>query len=225
MQGVNRGTGWSPAAFLRRRLRRRSMVVLLVALATASIPVALHVTVPEAAPRAAVAPAQSCGYDRWAVKTLQDRPELLPTTSSSVAALGVMPRPDSLTSTRLPQEHQVYAVTADVLDLEPQRDGDLHVILKAGGRTIIAEAPRLACVTDAGPLRRLQMQHVRDSLRLCRARVTGVLFFDFAAGQYGHAPNYAELHPILVFQCLSPLGAKPERRPPLKSLLPRWGGD
>lgn len=223
MQGIDKGRDRSPGSFLRRTLRRRSTVVVLLALATASIPVALHVAAPAAAPRAAVAPAPSCGYDRWTVKTLQDRPQLLPTKSSSVAALGVLPRPDSLISTRLPQEHQAYVVTADVVAIQPQSDGDLHVVLRAGGRTIIAEAPRLACVPDASPFRRLQMQHARDSIRMCRARVTGVLFFDFAAGQYGHAPNYAELHPILVFECLSPLSAKPEGRPSLKNLLPQWG--
>jgi hypothetical protein len=32
-----------------------------------------------------------------------------------------------------------------------------------------------------------------------RVRVTGVLFFDFPHGQSGHAPNYAELHPVTAF--------------------------
>ena len=31
-------------------------------------------------------------------------------------------------------------------------------------------------------------------------RVTGVLFFDFPHGQYGHARNYAELHPVTGFR-------------------------
>jgi hypothetical protein len=31
-------------------------------------------------------------------------------------------------------------------------------------------------------------------------RVTGVLFFDFPHGQFGHARNYAELHPVLGFR-------------------------
>lgn len=223
MQGVSKGR--SPRRVLRRTLRRRSSVVLLLALATASVPVALHVAAPAAAPQAAVAPAPSCGFDRWTVKTLQDRPQLLPTKSSTVAALGVMPRPGTLSSTRLPEEHHAYVVTADVIDIEAHSDGDLHIVLKAGGRTIIAEAPSPACTTNAGPLRRQQMHRARNALRICRAQVTGVLFFDFAVGQYGHAPNYAELHPILVFQCLASLAAKPERRPPLKHLLPQRGGD
>jgi hypothetical protein len=35
-----------------------------------------------------------------------------------------------------------------------------------------------------------------------RVRVSGVLFFDFAHGQSGHAPNYVELHPIVSFRAL-----------------------
>lgn len=221
MQGVSKGEG--TRSFVWRTLRRRSTVVLLLALATASIPVALHVAAPAAAPRAALTPSQRCGYDRWTVKTLQDRPRLLPTKASSVSAIGVMPRPTSIASTREPQEHHVYSVTADVVAIQPQTDGDMHVILSAGGRTIIAEAPSLACTADARPFRRLQMQHARDSVRICRARATGVLFFDLAAEQTGHSPNYAELHPLLVFECLPSPGAKHEARPPLRSLLPQWG--
>jgi hypothetical protein len=183
----------------------------------ASVPVALHVAAPSAAPHAALPVAQTCGYDRWTVKTLQDRPSLLPTESSTVPALGVLPRPASLPSTRLSWEHHVYVVTADVIATQAETDGDLHVILSAGGRTIISEAPNPACTTKATPFRRLQMEKTRSSIRICRARVTGVLFFDFAAGQNGHAPNYAELHPLLVFQCVPSFGAKPQ------TLAPRHG--
>jgi len=197
---------------LGRALRRRSIAVLVLALATASIPVALHVAGPAAAPRAALQPTQACGYDRSTVKTLQDRPQLHQTKTSTVTALGRL-TPPTLRSTRLPQEHHVYVVNADVIAIHRETDGDLHVILSAGGGTMISEAPSPACTRDATPFRRLQMRRARDSVRICHAQVTGVLFFDYAAGQYGHAPNYAELHPVLVFQCLPSLGAKPSEHP------------
>jgi len=155
------------------------------------------------------------------VKTLQDRPRLFQTEESTVRALSVFPRPSSLPSTRLAQEQHVYVVTADVIAIQSETDGDLHVILSAGGRTMISEAPNSACTTQARPFRRLQMQQARESVRICQARVAGVLFFDFALGQYGHSPNYAELHPLLVFHCLYPLASVRRRTDsPLEQLLP-----
>jgi len=199
-------------------LKRRPLIVFALAAMAAAIPVAVHVAA--AAPHAAFPATQTCGYDRWTVKTLQDRPHLLPTTSSTVPALGALAQASVLPSTRLPQEHQVYVVTADVIATEPRTDGDLHVILSAGGRTMISEAPKPACTTKASPCRRLQMERARNSVRICRAQVTGVLFFDLPAGQSGHAPNYAELHPILVFHCLSSLGARPGSNLPLSRVAP-----
>jgi len=201
-------------------LKRRPLIVFALAAVVAAIPVAVHVAAPAAAPHAAFAAAYTCGYDRWTQKTLQDRPHLLPTTSSTVPALGALAQPSVLPSTRLPQEHQVYVVTANVIATEPRTDGDLHVILSAGGRTMISEAPKPACTTKASPFRHLQMERARNSVRICRAQVTGVLFFDLPAGQSGHAPNYAELHPILVFHCLSSLGARPGSNLPLSRVAP-----
>jgi hypothetical protein len=202
-------------------VKRRPVIVLAVGAAIASIPVALHVAAPAAAPHVALPVTQACGYDRWNVKTLQDRPRLFQTEESTVRALGVFPRPSSLPSTRLAQEQHVYVVTADVIAIQSETDGDLHVILRAGGRTMISEAPNSACTTQARPFRRLQMQQARESVRICQARVAGVLFFDFAVGQYGHSPNYAELHPLLVFHCLYPLpSVRPRTDSPLEQLLP-----
>jgi hypothetical protein len=124
------------------------------------------------------------------------------TEASTVRTLGTLPRPVSFLSTRLPQEHRVYVLTATVVYTHAETDGDLHVVLSAGGRTMLAEAPSPACTAKATPFRRRQMEAARRRISFCRARVTGVLFFDLALGQYGHAPNYAELHPLLAFRCL-----------------------
>jgi hypothetical protein len=181
---------------------RRAAAVFGVAAITASTTVAVHEASPADSPHGQVVTHQACGYDRWSVKTLKDRPSLLATKRSTVRALGLVPRPASLPSNRLPQEHRVYVVTADVVYTQLETDGDLHVVLRANGETMLAEMPSPACTTTATPFRRRQMQAARHRIDRCRARVTGVLFFDFALGQYGHAPNYAELHPILAFNCL-----------------------
>ena len=183
-------------------MKRRSAIVFVVAAVVASIPVAVRVSAPAAQPHATVSSPQGCGYDRWTVKTLQDRSRLRQTEASTVPRLGLLPRPVSLPSGRLPQEHRVYVLTAKVISTQAETDGDLHVVLSAGGRTMLAEAPKTACTAKATPFRRRQMEAARRRIRFCRARVTGVLFFDFALHQYGHAPNYAELHPLLAFRCL-----------------------
>jgi hypothetical protein len=45
---------------------------------------------------------------------------------------------------------------------------------------------------------RLRAQARRAAKTCARARVTGVVFFDFDHGQTGVAPNAIELHPILA---------------------------
>ena len=144
----------------------------------------------------------TCGLERWTVKTLQDRPSLLPVRRSSVVALTNLPAPTALPDTRLPFERRVFRVVARVVLIRPEADRDLHLVLRDGDRTMIAEAPDPACAPVATPLRRRQMSAVRQAVRLCRAVVVGVGFFDFLHGQTGVAPNGIELHPILGFRCL-----------------------
>jgi hypothetical protein len=145
-----------------------------------------------------------CGVERWAVKTLQDRPHLLPARKTTIRFLITRPAPSHLSDTRLPFEHHVFTVIAPVVLVRPEDDSDLHVVLQHGGNHMIAEAPSPSCDKHATPTRRRQMRVARNNVRLCaRARVTGVAFFDFDHGQTGVAPNAIELHPILGFRCLS----------------------
>ena len=146
----------------------------------------------------------SCGVERWTVKTLQDRPTLLPAKTTTVRYLVSRPAPHPLPTTRLPFERHVYIVTAAVTLVRPEADSDLHLVLQAEGRQMIAESPAPSCDSKAAPLRRRQMSAARARVRVCaRARVTGVAFFDFDHGQTGVAPNAIELHPLLGFRCLS----------------------
>src|SRR4051812_20940600 len=183
--------------------------VALVTLATA---VAAWVPQP---PRTSAATGRvACGVERWTVKTLGDRPSLLPARATTIKFLITRPAQSSLRSTRLPFERHIYRVTAAVTLVRPEDDGDFHLVLQdAGGRTMIAESPMPTCDTPASPHRQRQMTSARAHIRVCsRASVTGVAFFDFQHGQTGVAANGIELHPILAFRCLS-TSATPAARP------------
>jgi hypothetical protein len=151
----------------------------------------------------ATASGGACGIERWTVKTLQDRPRLLPLRDATIAYLVSRPRPSALPATRLPFERHVFRVTAAVTLDRSERDGDLHLVLSDGVRTMIAESPMPSCAPGATLTRRRQMAQARAAVQLCaKARVTGVAFFDFLHGQTGVAPNGIELHPVLSFRCL-----------------------
>jgi len=139
------------------------------------------------------------------VKTLGDRPSLLPARKTTIKYLTSRAAPEGLPQTRLPFERRVYTVTAAVTLVRPEDDGDFHLVLQDGaGRTMIAESPLGSCGRSATPHRQRQIAAARARVRLCpRATVTGVAFFDFQHGQTGVAPNAIELHPILGFSCSS----------------------
>jgi hypothetical protein len=146
----------------------------------------------------------ACGVERWTVKTLQDRPHLLPARKTTIHYLITRRAPTSLPDTRLPFERHIFTVVAAVVLVRPQDDSDLHLVLQRGGNHMIAEAPAPYCDSRATLVRRRQMRTARNHVRLCaRARVTGVAFFDYDHGQTGVAPNAIELHSILGFRCLS----------------------
>lgn len=138
------------------------------------------------------------------MKTLQDRPRLLPNRLTTVRYLVTRRAPSYLPSTRLPFEHHVFTVVARVTFVREEADSDYHLILHEGGFQMIGEAPAPYCDRRAKPLYHREMATARRAARTCRrARVTGVAFFDFDHGQTGVAPNAIELHPILRFRCLS----------------------
>jgi hypothetical protein len=178
--------------------------LLLVAVVIAGAAVGARVASPSQK-QVPFSAALACGTQRWNVKTLADRPRLLPARRTTVARLGAVRAPASLPNTRLPFERHLFTVTAAVTQIRPESDSDLHVALSAGGHTMIAESAAPICATRAAlPTRRL-IDRVRPLMVLCaRARVTGVAFFDFLHGQTGAAPNGIELHPILRFRCLRP---------------------
>jgi len=146
----------------------------------------------------------ACGVDRWAVKTLQDRPHLLLNRLTTVKYLVTRRAPSYLPSSRLPFERHVFTVIARVTFVGEEADSDYHLILQEHGSHMIGETPAPYCDHGATFHYRRLMARARRAARSCpRARVTGVAFFDFDHGQTGVAPNAIELHPILRFRCLA----------------------
>jgi hypothetical protein len=190
--------------------RRRLVVVALFAVVAA---VAARVAAPAPNHSAGFSAALSCGVERWSIKTLKDRPRLLPARAATVAKLTRVRTPPVLPAKRrLASERRIYSVVASVT-LKPEADLDYHLVLRSGGRTMIAEAPSGRCTSGATAARRKQMLAARKAVRECaRARVVGFGFFDYRHGQTGVAPNGIELHPVLGFACLS--GATPPPPPP-----------
>jgi hypothetical protein len=147
-----------------------------------------------------------CGVERWKVKTLQDRPTLLPVQSTTIASLIAQPKPSPLPGDRAPFEYHQFRVTAQVVRIhKTEDDGDYHLVLQdAAGNHMIGEVPIADCNKDATAYRRNQMAQARAAAKVCSsAEIVGVAFFDFFHNQDGVAPNEIELHPILSFKCLT----------------------
>jgi hypothetical protein len=140
---------------------------------------------------------------RWPVKTLADRPKLLPAQPTTVKWLVTRKPPANRTATRMAFEYHVFTIVARVTTVQLEGDSDYHLTLREHGWPMIAESPAPECTAGAKGYYRRLMAHVHGVARVCaKARITGVAFFDTEHGQYGVAPNAIELHPVLGFRCL-----------------------
>jgi hypothetical protein len=77
----------------------------------------------------------TCGVERWTVKTLQDRPRLLPVKKVTVAYLVTRSAPPSLATTRLPFERHVFQVRAAVTLVRPKPTATRTSCFKTGRTT------------------------------------------------------------------------------------------
>jgi len=153
------------------------------------------------------------GTERWAVKIGADpdaatvRP-VRNNPAGELARLTALPQPASLPeNSRRSAERGIYTVAATVTQFKLEKDGDYHIVLSDGQRTMIAEIPEPAFCKQSrwrAQIREARQQfdsryRVGDRFRYVSAPalVTGVLFFDFPHGQTGVAPNAVELHPVL----------------------------
>jgi hypothetical protein len=150
--------------------RRAAIVIVIAALAAA----AARMAAPSEAKHVRFSVPLACGVERWKVKTLQDRPRLLPAKATTVAHLTGLTRPSSLPQTRLPLERQIYSLIAAVTLVRSEADQDFPVVLQSGTKTMIAESPTVpTCTVSATPYRRRQMADARNAVRLVFTRARG----------------------------------------------------
>src|SRR5437764_548206 len=212
----------SLAARFRRPLVVIGVVVAAAALAAVTVPRGGHTAQLRARAEAGeeheatrVIHGAICGFERWPVKTLSDPQarELDYTPHpATVRYLGSLPARPGGQDSRGALETRTFTVQARLVAVKREADSDYHLVLAADGATIIAEMPLVGCT--AGAQHRYAMAAARAELERAvggpvggswihprlLVRVTGVLFFDFPHGQYGHARNYAELHPVTGFR-------------------------
>ena len=163
-----------------------------------------------------------CGRERWKVKTLTDDDvssiDFTP-IPSNITALGSVPAPASDHDLpRQPQEQNVFTVVGTVISFKLEDDHDIHLAIadpQPGPHpTMIAEFPDRRC--DVGASHEQDMDAARASFEhdfgaaTTKFRsgsgcvmLTGVFFFDRIHGQFGVAPNGAELHPVLDYKKVS----------------------
>lgn len=166
-----------------------------------------------------------CGVARWGVKTLTDgdasKVDLTPVPSdiTSLASIAAPKVTEDLP--RQPQEQNVYTVTGAVLGFKREDDSDIHLAIQDPQHpdvSMIVEFPNAGCVH--GAVDEAAIDEARQGFeqtfgpatkKLKRptgcVTVTGVFFFDEIHGQFGVAPNGAELHPVIGFQNSSGCGA------------------
>ena len=148
-----------------------------------------------------------CGTERWAVKTLSDplaNTVNLKPIMTTVQALGKIPRPTNIGTTRLSSETRTYTVRAVMIGVRTESDHDYHLILRdrTNGALLIAESPAPDCDGTRSSTYYSQMANAHAAVRAIptgsTVTVTGVLFWDYPHGQTGRAPNTVELHPLLA---------------------------
>src|SRR5580765_2642799 len=145
---------------MRTVVRRRLIGFLVVVVAL----LAARVAAPSGAMHAhPLLPAASCGVERWTVKTLGYRPRLAARRDTSLSYLVSRPAPPALPQRRLPFERRVFRVRAAVTLVRPEEDSDLHLVLRTGRTTMIAEAPSPACATGATGGDRIRMAASRNA--------------------------------------------------------------
>jgi hypothetical protein len=172
-----------------------------------------------------------CGTERWQVKTGGDPAAVnisTAATATSIEALTSLPAPPTLPQAEriAPTELTTWQLAdIDLLRFKKESDGDYHLVLSDGTRTMIAEIADPACVSAASPLlagisaARAQFNAKYSNIPTLlfadsgeTVTLSGVGFFDFKHSQNGVAPNAIELHPVTAI-CFG-RGCAPAASPP-----------
>jgi hypothetical protein len=159
--------------------------------------------------------AQSCGVERWSVKTGTDadigKVNVSSQSSNTIVTMRgwTAPSPIPANNRVSPFETTVWVFNATLTQYKLESDSDYHLILSdASGNTLIAEIPLPACVGSGSPfLSGITNARTEFNARFTPTssfqtanipvRIVGVGMFDFLHGQTGVAPNGIELHPVL----------------------------
>jgi len=154
-----------------------------------------------------------CGVERWPVKTASDAEavqvsaNVIPTTIAALRAM-LPPRPLFQANRIAPVEMTTYSVTATLVELRRDDDGDDYLVLAdESGRTMIAEIPAPDCVPESSAFRSsivAARQAVESHFSISSTfqhpavpvEVRGIGFFDYLQQQPGSASNGIELHPV-----------------------------
>ena len=147
------------------------------------------------------------------MKTLSDpdarRVRLTP-VATTVESLAALPPPRYRPYRRLaPTETTIFCIEGWYKEVNTEADYDLHVVvagLEDTTVTMVVEFPDARCSGACASGYGEQYTRAREALEnrlktwttdTLRVRIMGVGFFDRPHGQYGAAPNYIELHPVL----------------------------
>src|SRR4051812_7571261 len=159
--------------------------------------------------------AQSCGVERWSVKTGTDadvgKINLSSSSSNTITTMRgwTAPSPIPANNRVSPFETTVWVLNATLTKYKAESDSDYHLVLSdAAGNTLIAEIPLPACVGSGSPfLSKITSARAAFDAKLnatgsfqtvsIPVQITGVGMFDFLHGQTGVAPNGIEIHPVL----------------------------
>lgn len=160
-----------------------------------------------------------CGVYRWDYKILIDDLGLSLLNKhaepETLASLVNIERPATLGNQRTEPEQRKVTITAWVIMLGKEDDGDYHLVLANNdhSKTMVAEIPDPGCSKLQGfpELKRkygLARTFINDHIKTpgnsvasleepVKISITGFLFFDKIAHGNGHSPNGIEIHPVL----------------------------
>ncbi len=163
---------------------------------------------------------QSCGVERWSVKTGTDADAGLvnlnsasPSTIGSLSAIA-SPSPIPANNRVAPAETTQWIIQGTLTKYKLEADSDYHLVIQDGTNTMVTEIPypgnSPACVSAVSPFlpgiassrcafdgSGLPLATTSFQNTSTPVRVIGVGMFDFPHGQTGAAPNQIEFHPII----------------------------
>jgi hypothetical protein len=158
---------------------------------------------------------RQCGYERWPVKILSDkdreRVQFAPVeiTIAKLASIPIHEIPYPRDKRIAPEELTVYRIRGTLIEVRPEQDSDLHIIVADLSRQdlrMIVEIPAPGCAEGTG--REGDYSKARQVLagipKGSVIEITGVGFFDFIHNAIGTAKNGIELHPVLKIAAVKP---------------------